>query len=72
MNAAVEHGDDLSGRPKGETENWGQDGGDRRDGFLTEANIYEIAEGIRCLPEFFNAAFRIPVALIYSSTASSS
>jgi len=73
MNAATaEHGDNLSGRPKGETENWGQDGS-RRDEF-TEANIYEIAIGIRCLPELFNALtprteFQ---SLIYSSTIPSS
>lgn len=54
----------LSNWFKDETENWGQNSSECRNEF-TNANIYGIVKGIRCLPEFFNVAFKIPVPLIY-------
>ncbi|CAL1687302.1 unnamed protein product [Lasius platythorax] len=60
----VERGGNLSNWLKDKTENWGQNSSERRNEF-TKANIYGIVQGIRCLPEFFNVALKIPVLLIY-------
>lgn len=61
----VERGGNLSNWLKDKTENWGQNSSSERRDEFTRTNIYGIAEGIRCLPEFFNVALKIPVLLIY-------